>query len=458
MMKSVNQYLILLLWLVSSLPFAQAQEDCLSIQDDYVSLIESGKYRFANTPADNAKGEPLASINFDKLSSYQAYLDGAYQVVVDKNPRANMPCPIVTKTYQQLAKKNQWSKTPKISQLVAPFELAQENNDKAILLIHGLTDSPFSFHDLSQFFYQQGFTVRTLLLPGHGVAPSELVHTDYEKWQQAATFAIDQTLNDYQQVYLGGLSTGGALIFNYLMQQQQVDEKIKGLFMWSPASKAKSDLAWLAKYIDGIPFIDWIDLDADIDFAKYESFPYNAGAQVHALMKLVVGEGANASRQMHDIPLFVVASEHDQTIDTAHTLQLVQQWLLASPIAQMKKSMLIYYGDNNKLPSRLVDVMEVIVPECSPESLCSEIFDVAHIATTNSPNNPHYGVNGQYRNCGHYVTDAPRYKACKHNKQVIKGEVTAMNLTRDLPMQRLTYNPYYQEMLEAMTVFLRNTD
>ncbi len=433
--------------------FAQGQQDCLSIQDDYVSLIESGKYRFAN----EVEGELLANVDFKKLSSYQEYLTNAYQVVVNKNPRASMPCPIVTETYQQLAKKNQWSKTPKVSQLVAPFELTQNTNEKAILLIHGLTDSPFSFHDLSQFFYQQGFTVRTLLLPGHGVAPSELLNTDYQAWQQAATFAIDQTLNDYEQVYLGGLSTGGALIFNYLMQQKQVDEKIKGLFMWSPATKAKSDLAWLAQYIDGIPFVDWIDLDADIDFAKYESFPYNAGAQVHALMNLVVGEGANASRQMHDIPLFVVASEHDQTIDTAHTLQLVQQWQLASPQEQMKKSVLIYYGDNDKLPTKLVDVMEVIVPECSAESLCNEIFDVAHIATTNSPDNPHYGVNGQYRNCGHYVTDAQRYKACKHNKQVIKGEVTAMNLTRDLPMQRLTYNPYYQEMLEAMTTFLKTT-
>ncbi len=453
-MKNVNKYTILLLWLVSTLSFAQAQQDCLSIQDDYVSLIGSGKYRFANKEAGD---ESLANVNFKKLSSYQQYLESAYQVVVNKNPRANMPCPIVTDTYQQLAKKNQWPKTPKISQLVAPFELSQNNNDKAILLIHGLTDSPFSFHDLSQFFYQQGFTVRTLLLPGHGVAPSELLNIDYEQWQQAATFAIEQTLNDYQQVYLGGLSTGGTLIFDYLMRQKKVDEKIKGLFMWSPASKAKSDLAWLAQYIDDIPFVDWLDLDADIDFAKYESFPYNAAAQVHALMSLVVGEGAFASRQMHDIPLFVVASEHDQTIDTAHTLQLVQQWQLASPQEQMKKSVLIYYGDNNKLPTKLADVMDVIVPKCSAESLCSDIFDVSHIATTNSPNNPHYGVNGQYRNCGHYVTDAARYHACKHNKQVIKGEVTAMNLTRDLPIQRLTYNPYYQEMLDAMTTFLKTT-
>lgn len=460
-MKCAYKYMFLLLWLVSTLSFSQGQQDCLTIQADYVALIESGKYRFSNNAANkiaNKKGnEALATVNFNNLSSYQQYVADAYLEIRNKNPKASMPCPIITDTYQQLAKQNQWPKTPNISQLVAPFELTHNNNDKAILLIHGLTDSPFSFHDLSQFFYQQGFTVRTVLLPGHGTAPSELLNTNYSEWQQAAKFAIEQTLNDYNEVYLGGLSTGGALIFNYLMQKKHVDKKIKGLFMWSPASKAKSDLAWLAKYIDVIPFVDWIDLDADIDFAKYESFPFNAAAQVDSLMSLVVGEGASASRKMHEIPIFVVVSEHDQTIDTEHTLQLVQEWQLASPKEQMKKSVLIYYGDNNKLPTKLADVMKVIVPECSPENLCSDIFDVAHIATTNSPDNPHYGVKGQYRNCGHYVNDTNRYKACKQNKQVIKGEVTAINLNNDLPMQRLTYNPYYQEMLDEMTTFLKAT-
>jgi len=452
-MPFVMKSAILLLALVSTLSFSQEPKDCLNIQNNYVSLIESGKYRFANESASKA----TVSINFTKLTSYQEYIAAAHSLVVNKNPRATMPCPIMTKTYQQLSKLNNWPSSPQISHLVAPYELAQKNNDKAILLIHGLTDSPFSFHDLSQYFYQQGFTVRTLLLPGHGTAPSELLTAEYGEWQKAAQFAIEQTLSDYQQVYLGGLSTGGALIFNYLMHQKTVDKKIKGLFMWSPASKAKSDLAWLAQYVDAIPFVDWIDLDADIDFAKYESFPYKAAAEVHALMNLVVSDQASASRQMHDIPLFVVASEHDQTIDTAHTLQLVQEWQLASPQEQMQQSVLIYYGDNKKLPKQLVNVMEVIVPECSAESLCSDIFDVAHIATTNSPANPHYGVEGQYRNCGHYINEPARYQACKKNKQVIKGEVTEANLTHERPMQRLTYNPYYLEMLDEMTKFLKAT-
>ena len=453
-MKFVIKSAILLLALVSTLSYSQEVKDCLSIQNNYVSLIESGNYRFANESA----GKTPKSINFSELTSYQEYIAAAHSLIVDKNPKATMPCPIITDTYLQLSTLNSWPKIPQTSHLVAPYELAQEKNDKAILLIHGLTDSPFSFHDLSQYFYQQGFTVRTLLLPGHGIAPSELLNTQYSEWQKAAKFAIEETLNDYQQVYLGGLSTGGALIFDYLMQQEQVDDKIKGLFMWSPASKAKNDLAWLAKYVDKIPFVDWIDLDADIDFAKYESFPYNAAAQVDALMSLVVGDGASASRKLHNIPIFVVASEHDQTIDTEHTLALIEEWQLASPQEQMKKSVLIYYGDDEKLPKQLPNVMKVIVPECSPQSLCSEVLDVSHIATTNSPANPHYGVKGVYRNCGHYVTDAERHQECKQSKQVIRGEVTTENLMNDSPIQRLTYNPYYQEMLDDINLFLKAID
>ena len=464
-MRYATKYSFLLIWLVSTLSFAQApgeeqakpEENCLTIQGDYVSLIDSGKYRYASEGDNKAESEPLVRVNFKKLSNYQQYLAEAYQVIENRNPRASMPCPIVTDTYQQLAKQNNWEKTPSISQLVAPYELAQSNNDKAILLIHGLTDSPFSFHDLSQYFYQQGFTVRTLLMPGHSTAPSDLLDVDYSEWQEAAQFAIDNTLNDYEEVYLGGLSTGGALIFGYLSEQKQIDKKIKGLFMWSPASKAKNDLAWLATYVDMVPFVNWIDLDADIDFAKYESFPYNAAAQVDGIMTLVFSDDTEPKNTAREIPLFIVASEHDETIDTEQTLKLVQQRQLASPQKQRNKSVLIYYGDNTKLPSKLPSLMNVIVPECTSQSLCSDIFDVSHIATTNSPDNPHYGVKGQYRNCGHYINDASKYKACKNHKQVIKGEVTEMNLSRGVPIQRLTYNPYYDEMLTEMTNFLTAT-
>ena len=454
-MKNLSQkYFALALLLTSLCSMAESPINCLNINENHANiplLIDEGKYRYT----DEQGLKTVTDFHFQIGSSYSEYLAYAMNEVTTKNPRADMPCPIITTTYQQLAKQNAWTnKTPTISQLITPFELTQNNSDKAILLIHGLTDSPYSYHDLAQFFYQQGFTVRTLLLPGHATAPSDLLNVSYQQWQQASQYAIERTLKDFQQVYLGGFSTGGALIFDYLMQQQQADEKIKGLFMWSPASKAKSDLAWLAKYVDYIPFVDWIDLDADIDFAKYESFPYNAASQVHALMSRIVGENAMKNRVMHDIPVFVVASEHDQTIATKQTLVLVEQWQQAEKAQKNKHSTLVYYGNSTNVPTSLNINLEV--PECPTEGLCNDIYDVAHTGTINAPSNPHYGVEGQYRNCGHYVTELPRYLQCKQSDKLVKGELTEANLTDHELLQRLTFNPYYQQMLARMGKFLQD--
>jgi len=452
-MKNLSQKcFVLSLMLTSFFSLAKSPVNCLDISEDHAaipSLIDEGKYRYTSSVG----SKTVINFHFSADDSYSQYLEYAMNEISSKNPRADMPCPIMSTSFQQLAKQNAWSNTPNVSQLIAPFELTNKNSDKAILLIHGLTDSPYSYHDLAHFFYQQGFTVRTLLLPGHGTAPSDLLDVSYQQWQQASQYAIERTLNDFEQVYLGGFSTGGALIFDYLMQQKKADEKIKGLFMWSPASKAKSDQAWLAQYVDYIPFVNWIDLDADIDFAKYESFPYNAAAQVHALMSRIVGEDAIKNRVMHDIPIFVVASEHDQTIETKQTLVLIEEWQQADNSLKNKQSVLVYYGDKKNVPSSSNIKLEV--PKCLAEGLCNEVFDVSHTGTTNAPSNPHYGVDGLYRNCGHYIKELPRYLACKQSEGLVKGELTEVNLTQHKLLQRLTYNPYYQQMLASMENFLK---
>ncbi len=448
---------VLVLLMICFFSLAKSPVNCTNISENHAgisSLIAEGTYRYIDSAdLSNTSSKKTINFNFHVESSYRQYLDFAMNEIMSKNPRADMPCPIITTTYQQLAKQNDWLSTPRVSQLIAPFELTHKDSDKAILLIHGLTDSPYSYHDLAQYFYLQGFTVRTLLLPGHGTAPSDLLDISYQQWQRASQYAIERTLNDFEQVYLGGYSTGGALIFDYLMQQKKADEKIKGLFMWSPASKAKNDLAWLAKYVDYVPFVDWIHLDADIDFAKYESFPYNAAAQVDSLMNRIVGEKSMSNRIMHDIPLFVVASEHDQTIETQQTLVLIEQWQQADKPQKNKQSRLVYYGDKANVP--LTAKIIVKVPYCLPGDLCNEVFDVAHTGITNASSNPHYGINGQYRNCGHYAKDLTRYIACKRSDKVVKGEVTKDNLTNHPLLQRLTYNPYYQQMLESMDSFLQ---
>ena len=55
-----------------------------------------------------------------------------------------------------------------------------------VLLLHGLTDSPYSLRALALTLNAHGYRVLGLRLPGHGTAPSGLVTL---KWQDMAAAA-----------------------------------------------------------------------------------------------------------------------------------------------------------------------------------------------------------------------------------------------------------------------------
>ena len=431
---------------LSSLHADTFAADCITINHDFSAMLnakEQASFRFSSPSNTTA-------FSYNAQAPYSEYISASKAYIKARNPQASRPCPIMTPVTAIEA-----SSTQKriVADLIAPFELRQANNNKAILLIHGLTDSPYLFHDLAGYFFEQGFNVRTLLLPGHGTAPADLIDVTYQQWQQAAAYGINRTLADFEQVYLGGFSTGGALIFDHLMQQQTVSDKIKGLLMWSPASQAKSQQAWLAKYVAKIPFVDWLDKDADSDFAKYESFSFNAAGQVNSLMqRLDVTPPTHLIG--HDIPLLLIASEADQTINTNASLALANFWHKTSGRKTANKDEVIYYGQAKNAKKTLNDTIKLTVPQCDETSLCAAVKDIAHTSPTNSPQNAHYGVQGQYRNCGHYLSDDKQYKACKTNAQVNVGEVTKDNIERFSPIKRLTYNPYYEQMLKSIGDFL----
>jgi len=427
--------------------------NCVNINDDLnliSELTDSGVLRF------ESKKFRLPRFNYDGELPYQEYLEFARNKILANNPKAEMFCPIETNTSKLLYPGIDLD-LQQVVDLVSPFELKNEKSNKVVLLIHGLTDSPFLFHDLAYEFYQQGFSVRTLLLPGHGTAPSALIDTSEREWRKATKYAINQALGDFDQVYLGGFSTGGALILDQLSHgkwsQSQLN-KIEGVMLWAPASKAKSEAAWMAKYVDMIPYLDWVNKGADIDFAKYESFPFNAAAQVHKLMNRINGE-EKSLKNIPDIPLFVVASEVDQTINTKSTLSILNQWHQSGNRQTKSNDILIYYGDKSRLES-LPKSLATSIPECKSQQLCDKVLDVAHNAATNSPKNPHYGYRGNYKYCEHHI-GSEAFSACKSMPVVPTGEITSKNLDKNGVLRRLTFNPYFQHMNQELKSFIENT-
>lgn len=88
--------------------------------------------------------------------------------------------------------------------------------DKAIVLVHGLTDSPFYMSAIGAYFHAVlGYNVFLPLLQCHGLKnPAGMAGVSLAEWQKNVRFAIDSAALGARKVSLGGLSTGGALSYS----------------------------------------------------------------------------------------------------------------------------------------------------------------------------------------------------------------------------------------------------
>src|SRR5688572_12688637 len=51
-----------------------------------------------------------------------------------------------------------------------------------VLLLHGLSDSPYSLHHLARHYERAGFVVLMPRLPGHGTVPAGLLDAQWQDW------------------------------------------------------------------------------------------------------------------------------------------------------------------------------------------------------------------------------------------------------------------------------------
>ncbi|RMS47396.1 Lipoprotein, partial [Pseudomonas coronafaciens pv. garcae] len=131
----------------------------------------------------------------------------------------------------------------------APRQWTPNGTIKAgVLLVHGLGDSPWSFHDVARKLADQGFLVRTVLLPGHGTKPEDMLNVSLEQWQQVVREQAQLLGQEVPKVYLGGFSTGANLVLDYAYDH----DEIAGLVLFSPAFRSNNGYAWLT------PWIGWV--------------------------------------------------------------------------------------------------------------------------------------------------------------------------------------------------------
>ncbi len=311
---------------------------------------------------------------------------------------------------------------------------------RGVLMIHGLSDSPYHMRAIGEHLRDRGFLVRAILLPGHGSVPGDLTRVSYEAWVKAVVYGVEQMKPLVEQLFIAGFSTGGSLgVYHSLVHQD-----IQGLLLFSPALKVKSAMAFMTPWLKW--FKPWLAVEQDRDFAKYESFAMNGAAQIFRLTRAIdlqVKRDDSGCR----IPVFAALSYDDDTVDARFFMDFFN-----TTMTHPQSRVVLYSGHPL---AEFADTPRIIRVNSRLETgEGSLIVDFAHTSITLPPEDTHYGQDGAYRNCLHYKSGSTQRDRCLGVESRVRGEKSDDNLKRYDLLQRLTYNPLYGKMLNQMDRFL----
>ena len=281
--------------------------------------------------------------SFNDFGSYLEEEEKLIDQIYDSVQPENAP------RYNKYGKNNASSPYRNGKNLNASFEFMPEDGEivGGILLVHGLTDSPYHFRSVGKLFAENGYYVIGLRLPGHGTVPGALLDVSWADWYDAVKFGARMASNKAASVengnfYVGGFSTGGALTLRYTLESisdkaTPVPDK---LLLLSPAIGVSpfaqvTDWHKLTSWL--FEEFKWLDIIPEYDPYKYNSFAKNAADQIFDLTKanweLINGLAGNQDALSQIPPIVAFQSAVDATVSTVKLLEMFGK--VASPESEL---------------------------------------------------------------------------------------------------------------------------
>lgn len=100
------------------------------------------------------------------------------------------------------------------------------------LLCHGFTGSPYSMRPWAEYLAEAGLSVEVPLLPGHGTVWQAMNLTSSDDWYTTAEKALLDLASRCDEVYVMGLSMGGALSVRLA---QEHPDLVQGIVLVNPS-------------------------------------------------------------------------------------------------------------------------------------------------------------------------------------------------------------------------------
>jgi esterase/lipase len=325
----------------------------------------------------------------------------------------------------------------------SPFELypphlpnRQGRIKRGALLIHGLLDCPFSLRDIGSRLQASGVLCRSILLPGHGTVPSDLISITYQDWVKAMHYGLETLRREVDQVYLVGYSTGAALSIYQAMQ----DPKIAGIILLAPAIRIKIP----ADMIIGWHYLlkwftrnnNWLHQEVETDYTKYLSIAYNGVRQVSLLTDTLKDSNKNP---IH-CPIFMAISREDETISSHDAIDFFSSQNNAD------SQLLLYTSNDRRYPDPRIIARDSRYPDLN-------VKHFSHVSLPFAPTNLHYGQQGDYLYASRPETSDCEYGAYNHVESQYYDFLYKMKFI-SRQHHELTYNPDFNFMAEKITEFV----
>ena len=159
----------------------------------------------------------------------------------------------------------------------------------AVVMLHGLTDSPYSLRHIAAFYADRGFAVVAIRIPAHGTTPAALADVAWDKWMAATRLAVREARRlapDPAPLHIVGFSNGGTLALKYALDaiEDRRLTRANRLILISPMVGVTrfarfAGLAGLPAMFPAFAKAAWLSILPEFNPFKYNSFPVNGARQ-----------------------------------------------------------------------------------------------------------------------------------------------------------------------------------
>ena len=188
-------------------------------------------------------------------------------------------------------------------------EFAFGDGPVGALLLHGFTSSPQNMRPLGEYLAERGITVVCPRFPGHGTSWEDLSTRRSEEWVETAETAFHHLASQRDEVFLVGLSFGGAVALDLAARYP---DRVDGVVGLAPFLFSKDPRRFLSpvirRVVRAIPGVGNDIADPEMREIVYDKVPTGAA---HHMLEYV--KRAKLGLPAVRCPVLVIHSPHDHT-------------------------------------------------------------------------------------------------------------------------------------------------